>query len=50
MIERGGEVVLRRVANVQQGTIKPLIHATIAPGTWVYTDAYAIYTRLPEWG
>ena len=42
MIERGGAVVIRMLANVQQVTIKPLMQATIAPGTLVYTDEYDI--------
>ena len=42
MIQRGGEVVIRMLANVQQRTIKPLIQATIALGTCIYTDEYAI--------
>ena len=50
MIERGGAVVIRMLENVQQMTIKPLIQATIAPGTLVYTDEYDIYSRLEEWG
>lgn len=50
MIQRGGEVVIRMLATVQQRTIKPLMQATIAPGTCVYTDAYDIYSRLGEWG
>ena len=50
MIQRGGEVVIRMLDNVQQRTIKPLIQATIAPGTCVYTDEYAIYNRLEQWG
>ena len=50
MIQRGGEVVIRMLANVQQRTIKPLIQATIAPGTCIYTDEYAIYSRLEQWG
>jgi transposase len=50
MIQRGGDVVIRMLANVQQETIKPLIQATIAPGTCVYTDAYDIYSRLVQWG
>ena len=33
MIQRGGEVVIRMVENVQQRTIEPLIKATIAFGT-----------------
>ena len=50
MIERDGEVVIRMLENVQQVTIRPLIQATIAPGTVVYTDEYDIYSRLEEWG
>jgi len=50
MIERGGAVVIRMLENVQQMTIKPLIQATIAPSTLVYTDEYDIYSRLEEWG
>jgi transposase len=50
MIQRGGEVVIQMLANVQQKTIEPLIKATIAPGTQVYTDEYDIYARLDEWG
>ena len=42
MIQRGGEVVIQMLTNVQQATIAPLIKATIAPGTLVYTDEYAI--------
>jgi len=36
--------------NVQQVTIEPIVRATIAPGTQVYTDEYGIYLRLPDWG
>ena len=50
MIERDGDVVVRMLANVQQVTIKPLIEATIAPGSRVYTDEYDIYSRLEPWG
>ena len=38
MIQRGGEVVMRMLAHVQQRTMKPLIQATSAPGTRVYPD------------
>lgn len=37
-------------SQLQQKTIEPLIKATIAPGTQVYTDEYDIYARLDEWG
>jgi transposase len=50
MIQRGGEVVIRMLANVQQATIKPLIEATISPGTCMYTDEYDIDSRLDQWG
>ncbi len=50
MIQRGGEVVIRMLENVQQLTIEPLIKATIDLGTMVYTDEYAIYNPLHDWG
>ena len=50
MIQRTGAVVIRMLADVQQKTIGPLIKATIAPGSVVYTDEYDIYHRLTQWG
>jgi transposase len=50
MIQRGGAVVMRMLANVQQRTIKPLIQATMAPGTCIDTDEYAMYSRLEQGG
>jgi len=50
MIQRGGQVVIHMLENVQQITIKPLIQSTIALGTLIYTDEYAIYDRLEQWG
>ena len=38
MIERGGAVRIVMLENVQQPTIRPLIEATIEPGTAVNTD------------
>src|SRR5208283_5052127 len=38
MMQRGGEVVITMLPNVQQKTIAPLIEQTIAKGTVVYTD------------
>jgi transposase len=40
MIQRGGDVVIRMLEDVQQVTITPLIQATIAPGTCVNPDEY----------
>jgi transposase-like protein len=50
MIQRGGEVVIQMLSNVRQATIKPLIKATVAEGSLVFTDEYNIYGRLEEWG
>jgi transposase-like protein len=50
MIQRGGQVVIHLLANVQQKTIEPLIKDTIHPGTLIYTDEYSIYARLQTWG
>ncbi len=50
LIQRGGQVVLRVLANVQQTTIKPVIATAVTPGTLVHTDEYSIYARLPAWG
>jgi transposase len=50
MIQRTGEVVIQMLANVRQATIAPLIKATLAPGTLVFTDEYDIYARLSAWG
>jgi transposase-like protein len=50
MIERGGNVVIKMLANVKQKTIEPIIKATITAGALVYTDEYNIYARLEQWG
>src|SRR3954462_13286231 len=48
--QRGGQVVMRMLANVQQKTIQPIIEAVVAKGTRVHTDEYKVYARLPAWG
>jgi transposase-like protein len=50
LIQRGGQVVLRMLANVRQVTIKPTITATVAQGSLVHTDEYNAYARLGAWG
>ena len=50
LIQRGGQVVLCMLANVQQATIKPIIKTVGADGTLIHTDEYRIYARLPVWG
>jgi len=49
-IQRGGQLVLNLLDNVQQKTIKPVFERVISPGTLVYTDEYNIYNRLTDWG
>jgi ISXO2-like transposase domain len=41
-LQRGGQVVINLLAQVQQKTIESFIKATMTPGTLVYTDAYRI--------
>ena len=50
MIQRGGQVVIRMLENVQQVTIGPLLKRVITSGTVIYTDEYDIYSRLQQWG
>src|SRR5919199_857632 len=50
MIQRGGQVVLRMLANVQQETIQPIIETMVAKGARIHTDEYDIYARLETWG
>jgi transposase len=50
LIQRGGQVVMQMLANVQQGTIQPIIEAGVAKGARVHTDEYDIYARLEAWG
>src|SRR3954454_15398133 len=50
LIQRGGRVVVRMLANVQQATIRPLIEGSVARGALVHTDEYDMYARLDEWG
>ena len=50
MIARGGEVMIRMLENGQQQTMEPLVKATIATGSLIYTDEYGIYNALTDWG
>jgi transposase-like protein len=50
MLQRGGQVVIEMLDNVQQKTIKPIIEQTIQKETLIYTDEYNIYARLQQWG
>ena len=48
--QRGGQVVIHLLANVQQKTLEPLSKDPIDPGTLVYTAEYSMYARLCTWG
>nr|WP_242482617.1 transposase [Thiocystis violacea] len=50
LIQRGGELVIRMLENVQQVTIKPVIRTCVAEGTRFDTDEYDIDARLSAWG
>lgn len=46
MVERGGEVIARHVANTEKATLLPLIHSAVAKGTTVCTDELLAYRSL----
>ena len=50
LVQRGGQLALRLLGDVQQKTIKPIIQELVRPGTLMYTDEYNIYNRLRQWG
>ena len=35
---------------MQQASIKPIIEASVSPGSLIHTDEYDIYARLAVWG
>ena len=45
IIQRGGEVAIKMLANVQQVTIKPIILARVAAGAMIHTDKWIFYNR-----
>jgi transposase-like protein len=50
LLQRTGDIVIQMLPNVRQVTIQPVITQTVAAGSLLYTDEYAIYARLTEWG
>jgi len=50
MMQRGGQVVIKLLANGQPKTIEPFSKDPIIPGTLIYTDEYSIYARLQSCG
>lgn len=49
-VQRGGDLVIRMLENVQQKTIEPLFKQFVELKSLVYTDEYNIYNRLVDWG
>ncbi len=50
MIQRGGEVVIKMMENVQTQSIRPVIEKVVEAGTAVFTDEYDIYNYLRSAG
>jgi transposase-like protein len=50
ILQRDGDVAIFLLPNVQIETIEPIVRARIESGASVYTDEYAIYGRLQDWG
>ena len=50
MIRRGGEVVIKMLANVKKTTIEPIIKATVADKSLIFTDEYGIYNGVKAMG
>ena len=50
IVERSGLLRLDVLSNVKRVTIAPIIKKTVAKETLIYTDEYAIYDHLKQWG
>src|SRR5258708_20704759 len=50
MVERGGNVAARKVANVRRNTIMPIVDKNVAKSARIYTDEFHIYNALPVMG
>jgi transposase-like protein len=50
MVERGGDVIIEMLPDVKRETIEPIIKSAIESGSLIYTDEYAIYNQLKDWG
>jgi len=49
IIERGGNVIVEKVPNVEQKTLEPIIRTYIEEGSTVYTDEWKAYNGLKKW-
>ena len=50
LIQRGGQIAIRMLADVRRVTIEPRIRAQGLEGARIYTDEYVIYDQLEELG
>jgi transposase-like protein len=48
MLERGGNLIARVVANTQQKAIEPIINQNIKKGSNIYTDEWHAYKDLHQ--
>ncbi len=49
-VERGGNLEVRTVENVQARTILPIVDANVEKGAQIYTDEFNVYDALPAMG
>ncbi len=49
IIERGGNVIVEKVPNVEQKTLEPIIRTYVEEGSTVYTDEWKAYNGLRKW-
>jgi transposase-like protein len=50
VVQRGGKLEVRKVANSKRKTIMPIVADNIEKGTRVYSDEFNIYNALPAMG
>jgi transposase-like protein len=50
LLQRHGDLAIHMLPNVQQATIQPIIMQDVQVGSFIYTDEYDLYARLPAWG
>ena len=48
LLERGGEVRAQVVPNVQRKTLDPKVRENVEPGSAIFTDAHAAYSKLGD--
>jgi len=49
IIQRGGNVIVEKVPNVEQKTLEPIIRKYVEEGSNVFTDEWKAYNGLKKW-